>query len=424
MTLRKFGIITLSLSAFLFLSTCISAPDPSEKEHPEVKPAPFIRREVVDGLSAATLAKTAPGVLTYVKAEGGSYALKTLEMDAPDGPAPSVEVGDNLTVISAGPGGLAALTAGEGSPRKINLYPDAPGPVKTFEYPGLPLHHAEAAFALSGPYIIAGWEDEADKTYIGLYAVAGGPAPTHTPTEAVLGELISLSIQDTFILAGGTGGTAVYRINPADLSLTLVSPPDNQESHWMKNNGAYVLESKADGTVKVWKWNGPSRPPEAAGSIPAIEAGTPIRALQFDPADSATAYMVSFTGGQVYRLDLAELRSRALFTYPKHLKDNTSYDFIAWMIEKAAGREGDYYVITGGYGDRANPRGASGVALVFKAPAPAPEGGLFEAIGAPLSVEYYTGLVRSLRVLRNSRGNHYYAAKDNRATKLGVYRID
>jgi hypothetical protein len=85
------------------------------------------------------------------------------------------------------------------------------------------------------------------------------------------------------------------------------------------------------------------------------------------------------------------------------------------MIEKASHSGSDYFVITGGYGSMENPRGAAGVALVFENPAPASL--------TPTAV-YYPGRVRSLRVLEDSAGNRYFAAKDSPAGKLGIYRIN
>ncbi|MDR2150936.1 MAG: hypothetical protein LBO67_09070 [Spirochaetaceae bacterium] len=54
--------------------------------------------------------------------------------------------------------------------------------------------------------------------------------------------------------SGGAGGTAVFEINPTDLAINKVVNSDGLTTHWMKDNGTYVIESKRVGAVvKIWK---------------------------------------------------------------------------------------------------------------------------------------------------------------------------
>jgi hypothetical protein len=388
-------------------------------------PAPLEKPEKaysdIDGLSGATIAKPNAGTVAYIDNEGG-FKLKTVNVNkAPLSAGNSVNLALNAQVLASNGTITAILTALEGDTRKIELYDSNFTLTRTiptsFSAANVPLHHAEAAFTLNGSYVVTGFDNEAQgKTYISVYDAGGTKNPTHTETNADIGELISLALNGNFLLAGGDAGTAVYEINPATLAIAKLTDSDGEGSHWMKDNGVYVIESKEGGAkVTIWKWNGASKP-AALGAIALPGPGgdlSAVRALQFDPADSKTAYMVSFIGGQVYKVDLSSPRASLLFTYPGH----AGSALFAWMIEKASQAGDEYYVITGGYGSQANPREARGLALVFKNPP------LNGGTASPLDAIEYKGLVRMLRTLRSSTGSLYFAAKDRGATEFAVYRI-
>jgi hypothetical protein len=296
---------------------------------------------------------------------------------------------------------------------------------------GALLHHSEAAFTMTDKYIVTGYEDAAaDKTYILVYDLAG--SKKHSATETtVIGKLVTLAVKGDYILAGGDKGTGVYKINSTDLSVSGSGASDGKPSHWMKNSGNYVLESKEAGAeVKIWKW-GQGEPAEQ-GSVtapdPSAASGAspmPVRALQFDPANPDKAYMVSFTGGAVYELNLAAVppQKNEIWRYPKYVVTSggatVPNEFLAWMIEKAVYGGDTYFVLTGGYHtDLSQARAAPGISLIFKNPSGT-------AVSLPVTAENgHAGLVRVLRVLTDSQGNIYYAAKDRNATKLRIAKIN
>jgi hypothetical protein len=375
----------------------------------------------MDGLSGATIAKPNAGTVAYIDNEGG-FKLKTVNVNsAPPAARNSANLALNAQVLTSNGTTTAVLTVLGGDIRKIELYDSNFTLTKTiptnFSAANVPLHHAEAAFALSGSYVVTGYDNEAQgKTYISVYDAVGTKSPTHTETNADIGELVSLALNGNFLIAGGDAGTGVYEINPATLAVAKVANSDGEGSHWMKDNGTYVIEPKEAGAkVAIWKWNGASKP-AALGTITIPGAGgdlSAVRALQFDPADSKTAYMVSFTGGQVYKVDLSTASATLLFTYPGHAGNA----LFAWMIEKVSQPNGEYYVITGGYGSQANPREARGLALVFKNPP------LNGGTASPLDAMEYKGLVRMLRTLRGSGDSVYFAAKDRGASEFSIFQI-
>lgn len=376
--------------------------------------------------------------VAYVDNENG-YTLKTVTVNPSSSSTQitsekSVDLDRNAQLIAVNGTNIAVLSVLDNNNREIYLYNGSFSQTKEistdFSDTNVPLHHAEAAFAFTNDYIVTGYDIEKGDnagTYISIYdaTVAGTKKATHTKTNETIGELVALAVNGNYILAGGggeaagaTGGTAVFQIKADDLSLSKVGDSDNKPTHWMKDNGTYVIESKEAGAeVKIWKWN-TNGAPTAVGTIVAAglnASGTPdltaIRALQFDPADPNTAYVVSFNGGKVYKVDLATATLTHLFTYSKHF----DYPFMAWMVERITNGSGTYFVITGGYG---SGRTAPGVALVFKNP---PADG---SLGAPLSGVTYDGLVRMLRTVRDSKDNLYFAAKDNRASRFAIYRIN
>jgi hypothetical protein len=102
----------------------------------------------------------------------------------------------------------------------------------------------------------------------------------------------------------------------------VVSPAAGQTpgSHWIQNNGKYVLESvEGNGTVRVWKWNG-SNAPSLAGVVTADATSGSVQAVSFDNENQEQAYLLgkvaNANAGNVYRIDLAAAQAVKLFTIP------------------------------------------------------------------------------------------------------------
>ncbi|MDR0600774.1 MAG: hypothetical protein LBG42_00185, partial [Treponema sp.] len=279
------------LCGMLMLSACTSTDAGTG-----VRPAGFSAWEDVDGLSGATLARVNDGVLAYVDRVAGTYVLKTLSIEKPGKPAAEMPLGDNAVLTASNGSVVAVLGAGTGDvPRAIRVYDQSLKPVGQDRiFPGTPLNHPEGAFALTDNYIVSGFA-EGDKTWIGVFDLPGARAPGRVDCSDLVGKLITLTARGDYIIAGGSGGTAIYRIDGGDLTPIPVSGSDGKPSHWLKSNGFYAMESKEGGAeVKIWRWG--SGIPEALGSVtvPDIHSASavPVKALQFDRENPHAAYMV------------------------------------------------------------------------------------------------------------------------------------
>jgi hypothetical protein len=399
----------------------------------------------LDGLSSATLATSGTSKAIFAADNGDGYKL--YELEASTGVSVNANtisaIGANIALVSAVGTKVAILT--RGTPPKVQIYDssnlstpstlNADFPVSSTvgstTYNFATLHHGEAAFALSDDYLFVGSDNETVGTYIEVYDLSGTDhGRIATSTAVGVGELVSIAAKkisgETYLIlggggeAGGAGGTGVYKLvngGSGDYSLEQKVAPDGKSSHWIKYNADYAIESKVnDAEVKVWEWTSGGATAKGSVKVPngTVDATT-IRALQFDSADTSIAYVASFNGGYVYKVDLSavsggDAAKQPIFRYPKH----NGLNFMAWMIEKVTVASDDYYVLTGGYdtgGGRANP----GVALVFKNP--------YSQDEAPISANYFSGLVRMLRIIENG-GDYFYVAKDSSASKLSVNSIN
>jgi hypothetical protein len=402
----------------------------------------------LDGLSGATLATTASsGSKAYFVAQnGGKYRLH--ELTASSGvtladPSSNADIGDNVAIVAANSSKIAVLTSG--AARKVKVYDpssltsvasyDQPYPIAatgedgTGSYTFAPLHHGEAAFALTDDYLIVGSDNETVGTFVEIYDLTAPANNKHIKSPAEVGELVSIAAQEvggtTYLLlggggeSGGAGGTAVYKIvTSPSLGIQQVAASDGKSNHWIKWNSSYAIESKVDDAeVKVWQWDATGGA-VAKGSVKVPNGtvdATTVRALQFDPTTPSIAYVASFNGGNVYEVDLATVSGedsakQLLFSYPSHNGEGIS----AWMIEKVTAGTKDYFILSGGYLSSLG-RSAPGLALVFEyTPG---------AAAIPKSAVYFNGLARMLRAI-NDGSNYFFIAKDNRASKLAVQKIN
>jgi hypothetical protein len=383
-----------------------------------------------------------------VAQDGGKYKLHKYEASTGTvaDPSGNADIGDNVAIVAASTSKIAVLTSGTGAARAVKVYDpssltsvasyDQPYPIAvtgadgTGSYTFGPLHHGEAAFALTDDYLIVGSDNETAGTFLEIYDLATPANNLHVKSPAEVGELVSIAAQKvggtTFLLlggggeSGGKGGTAVYKIVSADPYIEQVVASDGKSNHWIKWNGTYAIESKVDNAeVKVWQWDDGTGKPIAKGSVKVPNGtvdATTVRALQLDPTAANTAYVASFNGGNVYKVDLATVSGensakQLLFSYPSHNGEGIS----AWMIEKVTAGAKDYFILSGGYLSSLG-RSAPGLALVFEyTPG---------AAAIPKSAVYFNGLARMLRTVNDGSGNYFFIAKDARASKLAVQKIN
>ncbi|MDR3335053.1 MAG: hypothetical protein LBT13_09250 [Treponema sp.] len=182
----------------------------------------------------------------------------------------------------------------------------------------------------------------------------GGTAPTNVLATSGIGSPSSLATRGDYIIVGGASGSAAFRIN-ADLSLENVVANDSKPSHWMRDNGDYVMDS-AVATVKAWKWNGSSAPTvkviDSMGSGAAQNRGY-LRIWCFDQDNTKIAYSYSknmTSGNGVYRLDLDAGSKTFLFepSYPDADNTDDYYTPSPWGIEVFKKGSDTWYVVSGG----------------------------------------------------------------------------
>ncbi|MDR2400211.1 MAG: hypothetical protein LBD73_00990 [Deferribacteraceae bacterium] len=392
----------------------------------------------IDGLSGAPLAKMGASAVIFAANQGDGCRLYKLVAAGDDvtidGTASSV-IDDDVHLLAANSSNkIAVLTSGISEARKVLLFDgsalSAPAAILG-NYPisgaGEPLQDGEAAFALTDNYLIVGSSsnDEANQSHLEIYSLASPYDKAHIAVPQELGSLISTAAQNvggtTFLILGGSLGTAVYRIVTAPgLNIDLIVHSDDKPSRFIKWDGTYAVESKQnDAEVKFWKWDGTDGA-LAIGSVDAPNGGdtSSVRALTLDTANNK-AYVVSFYGGNVYEVDLTALTAsgnlpkRLKFTYPMHIGEG----FAAWAVEKVAVSATDYYVLTGGYYPSLG-LDAPGVALIFKNAYPN------IALGAdPVAAIYFGSLARMLKTIDDGGGNYFYIAKESAATKLVAKKI-
>jgi hypothetical protein len=196
-----------------------------------------------------------------------------------------------------------------------------------------PLNHREPIIALTDKYAVVGWEDKSPvaadpaPNFIGVYALADGKAghiPISGDTVLNIGNLTGFAARGDFIIAGGSAGTKVLKINASGQTITAVVDgsvaAQTPGSHWIQDNGKYVLESvEGNGTVRIWKWNGDAAP-SLTGVVTASATSGNVQAVSFDNENPEQAYLLGkvadANAGSVYRINLAEAQAVKLFTLP------------------------------------------------------------------------------------------------------------
>lgn len=119
---------------------------------------------------------------------------------------------------------------------------------------------------------------------------------TGTPDNVIAGSGIgsptSLATRGDYVLIGGSVGTAAFKIG-ANWDVSVAVANDNIVSHWMVDNGEYVMDC-ALFQVKAWKWNGSSAPTkkiiDGLGANASANRGY-VRVLCFDQEDGSKAYV-------------------------------------------------------------------------------------------------------------------------------------
>jgi hypothetical protein len=205
-----------------------------------------------------------------------------------------------------------------------------------------------------------------------------------------------------------------------------------------------VLESKSNGKVQVWKWNG-ADPPTVVGEVDVNGNNTgSIQALCFDPDDPAKAYFYQKAGtdaGNVYSVDLRSpsLTKTTLFKFDHWVFSITPRGGTAtwyngtltsglWTIEKQSDGTDNYFVFSGSYSYTPSGGTATTVGAVFTVKNPAStdsfggtvtggtaDTGTMDATGK-VSVETFNApwgtAVRTLKTFKSTSGDVYFAAKN------------
>jgi hypothetical protein len=310
--------------------------------------------EDIDGLSSASILRAGRGTFGYVDRNGmDGYRIKLVDVKDPAKTLRETLVagtGRNVAMWAPGPDGRIILVEADEVDRanytgyNIVVYDQDLNIIASFPYGnriGLaeahrarPLNHREPLLALTDRYAIAGWEDKSPvaadpaPNFISVYALADGKSG-HIPISGDtanlnIGNLTGCTAQGDYIIAGGSAGTKVLKINASGQAITasVVSSVAVQTpgSHWMQDNGTYVLESvEGNGTIRVWKWNG-ANAPSLTGVVTVDVASGSVQAVSFDNENPEQAYLLgkvaNANAGNVYRVNLATAQAVKLFNVP------------------------------------------------------------------------------------------------------------
>ncbi|AEF83854.1 putative lipoprotein [Treponema primitia ZAS-2] len=414
-----------TLLGVTLLAGCLTGKAAEVPKAPAYTPPSTSLVKTLDALSGASISRINSASLAYVN----GTRLNALSVDNPDQPLNTAELPVNAQFVTSNKGTLAIVTpiGDAAGSRKIHIYNQSLGqPIKTFDFEGTAFtHDGFASVALTDEYLAIG-SVEGTTIYIYVYDIQGNKPVGKTNVSAdgaPADGTIAIAAKGNYLVAGlGPVGTGVYQINPETLGITKSGTLDGVSTHWIKYNDRYVIESKNTGVVKVWKWGAGAAAPTAGGSIsvpnPATGVSGTVRALQFDPENPDTAYFASWTGGGVYKVNLAnasqgDAARTLLFSYPAHTGPAVTY-LSAWMIEKESNKGDTYFVLTGGHSPNEPDRADPGITLIFKNP---PSDG---SAAVPFIVQdNQPSRVRTLRTLKDSHGNIYFAAKDSGGTASG-----
>jgi hypothetical protein len=418
--------------------------------------------------------------MVYVGERSGTdYYLNKVDVDDPSTKT-SRSIGGNVAVISAGNSKIGIIQAVEhgyeafaGAYTKIydatsldllKTFPLAPPAANGRMVE--PLHHRDPSLAVSDTYTVVLTEDDGffasggAQQYISVYDIAGDKTRSHTNAFASgangsrgeanpavgVGTLMGAVVHGDYIIVGGSNGTGVFKINASGDTLSIEKEQgyeaDTVGTHWFKDNGAYVLEPKANtGNVQAWKWNETTGKPEVLGTIEVQESGS-VQALCFDPDDPKIAYFYQKgdNGGKVYRVDLSDpsLTKETLFSFPKVViqvsgRGGSAYYECAltgglWTIEKQQAGNDVYYVFSGSYSYTPSVSAAVTVGSVLTVKNPengGTVGGSYTSasvatLDTKVSEERFTApygtAVRTLKTFKSSSGDIYFAAKNYTAS--------
>lgn len=344
---------------------------------------------------------------TFVYADNGGTTLKKVDVLNPTVALKRAEVGYTVAVLKGSKEGNIAVIAGvlpssEVVGRQVKVYDsnlsllgsfpfgdeaqataDADG---SYEFGSLFSELTASAFAVGDKYAAAIWNDSNEAwtggrstvkaTYVGIYNFVDKTSkhfkmtqeegtPDNVLANSGIGSPASLATRGDYVLVGGASGTAAFKIG-ANLELTNVTPGGDTKhgtySHWMDDNGYYVMDCAAAFTINAWKWNGASAPSvQVIDGLGANASGNRgyVRVICFDQDDPSKAYVcvknspatpasgIPEKPNGFYSLDLAAGTKEFLFLPTFKVDDGTPYALSPWGIEQFKKGNDVWYVLTG-----------------------------------------------------------------------------
>jgi hypothetical protein len=399
--------------------------------------------EDIDGLSSASILRVDRSKFGYIDRNGmDGYRIKIVDVSDPARTVREGLVGGsgrNVAMWAAGGDGRIVLVEADELGRQdytgynIVVYDRDLRLIKSFPYGnqvGLaeahrarPLNHREPIIALTDTYAIAGWQDKSPvdtdpvPNFISVYSLEDGKAG-HIPVSGDtvnlnIGNLTGFAAQGDYIIAGGSTGTRVLRIDPSGVNISAAvvdsAPLQTPGSHWIQDNRNYVLESvEGDGTVRVWKWNGNSAP-SLVGVVKADAVSGSVQAVSFDNENQDQAYLLgkvaNANAGNVYRINLANAQVLKLFTIPEAVAGGVLTGM--WTIQVESSGADTWYIVGGAIGTPPNDK--NGV-LVIKNPPTG--GGDITAAHLSSSLLDFPTPARSMKAFKSS-GNIVYVTKNH-----------
>jgi hypothetical protein len=399
--------------------------------------------EDIDGLSSASILRVDRSRFGYVDRNGmDGYRIKIV--DAGD-PTKTVHEklaggsGRNVAMWAASDDGRIVMVEADELGRQdytgynVVVYDQDLRLIKSFPYgnqTGLaeahrarPLGHREPIIALTDRYAIAGWQDKppADTdpapNFISIYSVENGKSG-HIPIsgdtiDLNIGNLTGFAARNEYIIAGGSKGTKALKIDASGTDITAravdavtVQTPG---SHWIQNNGKYVLESvEGNGTVRVWKWNG-SAPPSLVGVVTVDAVSGNVQAVSFDNENQDRAYLLGkvadANAGNVYLLDLAAAQATKLFNIPASVAGGVLTGM--WTIQVESSGADTWYIAGGAIGTA--PDDKNGVLVIKNPPT---DGGSITAAHLSSSLLDFPTPARSMKSFK-SAGSVVYVVKNH-----------
>jgi hypothetical protein len=401
--------------------------------------------EDVDGLSSASILRVSRDRFGYIDQNGmDGYRVKLVDVEDPAQTARETLVagtGRNVAMWAADPDGRIVLVEADEVARanytgyNIVVYDRDLQLIARFPYGnrlGLaeghrarPLNHREPIIALTDKYAVAGWEDKSPvaadpaPNFIGVYALADGKTG-HIPisddtVNLNIGSLTGFAAQGDYIIAGGNAGTAVLSINAQGQTITAALvrsvPVQTPGSHWIQDNGHYVLESvEGDGTVRVWKWNGDAAP-SLTGVVTVDATSGNVQAVSFDNENWEQAYLLgkveNANAGNVYRINLAAAQAVKLFNIPGFEGGGALTGM--WTIQVESDGTDTWYIMSGAIAGTPERNGI----LVIKNPPT--DGGIIDGSMVSASLLDFPTPVRSMKSFKSpvGSGRIVYVAKNH-----------